>query len=249
METKKEIERVVNFVIDQYKFTSIPEFNALLHPYNVHADNGRSGSHLYEHGGLLYQVLDENKKPIGVPIKASLLDSQPTLAWLEKKFSDNLASRKPFREGLKNEIDLAILRSPGLSVQDFIELLDRQSISTVLRENEDGFIYGITYIDRKNRVVFNGSSLGKEYSAKAILERCGQKETTTSSTPSKPVISKQRDEEQVVRAPKIEDASPAISTGLNEASLLGDLLEPHPEYDPIPYELSGKKKKKKKRKS
>ncbi|MNX78671.1 hypothetical protein D3C86_1102760 [compost metagenome] len=34
-------------------------------------------------------------------------------------------------------------------------------------------LYGITYVDHTTKCVFNGSSLGKEYSAKAIQERCG----------------------------------------------------------------------------
>lgn len=39
--------------------------------------------------------------------------------------------------------------------------------------NSGGKLYGITYIDYTTKNVFNGSSLGKEYSAKAIEERCG----------------------------------------------------------------------------
>ncbi len=35
----------------------------------------------------------------------------------------------------------------------------------------EGPIYGITYVDFKTKCVFNGSDLGKEYGAKAILER------------------------------------------------------------------------------
>jgi hypothetical protein len=34
-----------------------------------------------------------------------------------------------------------------------------------------GYTYGITYIDNHNKTVFNGSDLGKAYSAKAILDR------------------------------------------------------------------------------
>ncbi len=34
-------------------------------------------------------------------------------------------------------------------------------------------IYGLTYIDRNTKSVFNGSDIGKEYSAKAILKKCG----------------------------------------------------------------------------
>lgn len=41
--------------------------------------------------------------------------------------------------------------------------------------NDQGILYGITYVDYTTKRDFNRSSLGKEYSAKAILERCGLK--------------------------------------------------------------------------
>jgi hypothetical protein len=50
--------------------------------------------------------------------------------------------------------------------------LKRDGIETVLRKNDAGIIYGITYVDHRSKSVFNGSTLGKNYSAKAIQERC-----------------------------------------------------------------------------
>jgi len=41
----------------------------------------------------------------------------------------------------------------------------------LLRQNDEGRIYGITFVDNQHKVVFNGSDLGKGYGAKAILER------------------------------------------------------------------------------
>jgi hypothetical protein len=51
-------------------------------------------------------------------------------------------------------------------------LLKKEGIDMVLRRNEHGVIYGITYVDHVTRAVFNGSALGKAYSANAIRERC-----------------------------------------------------------------------------
>lgn len=42
----------------------------------------------------------------------------------------------------------------------------------ILRKSRDGQLYGITYVDLKTRSVFNGSSLGKEFSAKGIQQSC-----------------------------------------------------------------------------
>ena len=41
----------------------------------------------------------------------------------------------------------------------------------VYRSSEKGQLYGVTYIDHNNKAVFNGSDLGKIYSAKALTQR------------------------------------------------------------------------------
>jgi hypothetical protein len=51
--------------------------------------------------------------------------------------------------------------------------LQKEKISLVIRQNDNGVIYGLTYIDHNTKCVFNGSDIGKDYSAKTILERCG----------------------------------------------------------------------------
>ncbi|MFZ0596796.1 MAG: relaxase, partial [Flavobacterium sp.] len=47
-----------------------------------------------------------------------------------------------------------------------------KSIHMLLRKSGEGQLYGITYVDHKTKSVFNGSSLGKEFSAKGIQENC-----------------------------------------------------------------------------
>ena len=51
------------------------------------------------------------------------------------------------------------------SRQRFVELLGQKRIGVVFRENEQGRIYGVTFIDHDRREVFNGSRMGKEFSA------------------------------------------------------------------------------------
>lgn len=46
-----------------------------------------------------------------------------------------------------------------------------KGIDLVLRRNDEGRIYGATFIDHNQRVVLNGSRLGKEFSANALNER------------------------------------------------------------------------------
>lgn len=175
IESKKAISNVLNAVLNQYKYASLPELNAVLKQYNVLADRGSENSKIFLSKGLVYRILDEQGKPIGVPIKASAFYSKPTLKFLEEKFKRNEVRRIPDKTRVKNTIDIALLRERAMSTNELARLLEKEGISAVFRKSAEGLLYGITYVDHSTKSVFNGSSLGKEYSAKAIQERCGLK--------------------------------------------------------------------------
>jgi len=170
--TKAAISAIVREVVDTYKFTSLPELNGALRQFNVTASRGAEGTVMYEKGGLVYNILNEKGEPVGIPIKASSIYSSPTLKNLEKRYVPNDTSRKPYGQRLKHLLDKAIAMS-----QNSTELktqLQKQGIRILFRENVQGNVYGVTFIDNATRVVFNGSDLGKAYSAKAFLERLPQ---------------------------------------------------------------------------
>jgi hypothetical protein len=169
-ETKRSITNVLAVVIDQYKYTSLAELNAILKLYNVTADRGTAGSRIYNNRGLIYRLLDEKGNKVGVPIKASSIYCKPTLGFLEERFAQNESLRAPFKSRLKTAIDWSMSKNPA-SLAEFILSLQKEKLSVVIHENDQGFIYGITFIDHRTKTVFNGSELGKEYSAKAIQER------------------------------------------------------------------------------
>src|SRR5690606_33648565 len=49
--------------------------------------------------------------------------------------------------------------------------LQKEGIDTVLRQNAEGLVYGVTFVDHKTKGISNGSSVGKEYSAKGLQDR------------------------------------------------------------------------------
>lgn len=51
------------------------------------------------------------------------------------------------------------------SESEFRSKLRQQGIDVLFRRNDEGCIYGATFIDHTTRTVLNGSRLGKEYSA------------------------------------------------------------------------------------
>lgn len=233
METKKAISNVLSNVLDSYKCASLAELNALLQLYNIKADRGGETSRMYKGGGLMFRALDEQGKKIGAPIKASQFWMRPTLKKLEQHFLKNAVAKQPFRNRLKNAIDLALLQPRG--IHDLIKALEKEGISTVLRQSDTGSIYGITYVDHRNKVVFNGSEIGKPYSAKAILERCGNDyghvQLQPPATRNRSVPVQQEDEQQRPR----------------EVGMLELLTQAEQSNEPIPYPLRKTKKKKRKR--
>jgi len=104
-ETKRSISNIVRMVTRSYKYTSLPELNAVLHQYNVHADRGTEKSKMFSKGGLMYSLIDEKQKRAGIPVKASAIHGKPTLAFLEKQFKLNAALRQPLKEFVKKRVD------------------------------------------------------------------------------------------------------------------------------------------------
>jgi hypothetical protein len=171
METKRAIGGVLNSILKSYRFTSLPELNAVLGLYNITADAGSEKSRIRQHEGLVYRVLDEQGNKVGVPIKASDFCSKPTLKSIREKFSGNEEARAGLRGRIRNAVDLALLQE-RIDLKGLHDRLKKDGIDLVIRQNADGVIYGLTYVDHIKKTVFNGSDLGKAYSARAILERC-----------------------------------------------------------------------------
>lgn len=166
-ELKRSITNVVNEIVKAYKFTSIPELNAVLNQYNITADRGSKDSRMYEKNGLVYWVLDGKGNKLGVPIKASSIYGKPTLKALEDRFRLNEVLRKPLKEQVKSKIDRVLL--VPVSKNEFQKKLKEDGIQVIFRQNDDGRLYGITFVDHESKAVFNGSDLGKSYSAATLI--------------------------------------------------------------------------------
>jgi hypothetical protein len=137
-ETKRAIENVLNAILKNYKYGSLAELNAVLGLYNVMADRGKEDSLMFQRRGLVYSILDEKGNRVGVPIKASLFYSKPTLKFLEERFKINHSEKEQYKAKIKNVIDLAFVGQPGLPLENLIKVLERGGIHTVLRQNSDG---------------------------------------------------------------------------------------------------------------
>ena len=71
---------------------------------------------------------------------------------------------KPLIPAIRHRI-LEVMCSSPQTEKALQQRLEEQGLRAVIRKNESGRIYGITFIDDKVGVVLNGSRLGKGYAA------------------------------------------------------------------------------------
>ena len=249
-QTKMAIQNVLEAVLTQYRYASLPELNAVLKQYNVMAERGGENSRVYQHKGLLYRILDAEGNPIGVPIKASKFYNNPTLKTLEEKFKENEAKRMPYKARIKNAIDMILMREK-LTLQDLIKALEKQGIHVALRQSDTGLIYGITDVDHQTKCVFNGSELGKQYSTKAIQERCQQKTVSEQKLPphsAQDPIGLQPQASAVEAETKVHpNAMPIAAPFKKIENILDVLMQTEQTSNYLPYQLKRKRNRRKRK--
>ena len=253
-DTKRSISNVLDAVLKRYQYTSLHELNAILKLRNVVADRGQEGGRIHRTGGLIYRVLDNEGKYIGKPIKASSIYSKPTLAYLHGRFEENKVKRIANRSNVKKIVSDVL--AGATHMQNFIQALKHHKIDTILRQNDIGYLYGITFVDHTTRCVFNGSDLG-QLSAADI-----QKKFNSVQAPS---ISLPQPAEQQLSLTKADSRSPQPTPPtpirfervpskqkepnemIRQYDLLKQLMRIEKGFTPVHYALSGKKKKKKRK--
>jgi hypothetical protein len=236
--TKRGITNVLDAVLSEYKYASLAELNAVLKLYNLTADRGSEGGTIYKKRGLHYRILDERGNKIGVPIKASSIYSKPTLDYLEHRFKQNEALKQEFKKNLKTSIDWIMVKPPR-GLQAFEQALKKEKITLFVRQNDNGIVYGLTYIDHNTKCLFNGSDIGKDYSARAILEKCGV---------SQNISVQERSIETKIHSNELSfDTTKQLHQHQDSWKIIDAIIKPSEDLQYLPYEL--RKQKKKKRKS
>ncbi|WP_276368730.1 relaxase/mobilization nuclease domain-containing protein [Chryseolinea sp. H1M3-3] len=172
-ETKRTINNIVAEVMKRYKFASLTELNAVLRQYNVMADRGKEGMTMFDKNGLIYTMLDSKGNKVGVPIKASALYCKPTMKNLDGHFKLGGALKEVQKGRLIKIIDSFFHATDRHTRVNFCDYMNFYGVNTMFRENKDGRIYGLTFIDNRKGAVFNGSDLGKQYSGQAVIKRFG----------------------------------------------------------------------------
>ena len=167
---KSQISSVIRHLSCYYQFQSLGEYNALLSLFNMTVEKVEGELQGQLKRGLLYFPLDDQGKKAGNPFKASLFGKNGGLQALEQHFSKCKIDLKdsPIKRSLKYAINLALQTTTD--EQSFKKRLMEYGIDIVVRRNDAGRIYGITFIDHDSKTVYNGSRLGKELSANILNE-------------------------------------------------------------------------------
>ena len=167
---KAQVTHTARTLLECYNCHSLAEFNTLLNLYNVTVYEVRGNVDGNEYHGIMYGALDDNGQQVGTPFKSSKFGKVFGYEALQKKFAVSAEKMKKdnLSERTRQEITKA-MQDIGTK-EDFARRLKEADIEVVYRINSEGRLYGITFIDHIGRTVFNGSRLGKAFSANVFNE-------------------------------------------------------------------------------
>lgn len=161
---KRQVQNTVKLVGMRYKFQTLGEYNAVLSLYNIRCEPTDGRVNGREYHGLVYFAMNDNGDTVSTPFKASRLGKFASRAAVEGHFERSRESVEI--RPTKRIVASVMAQSSGKD--DFLTRLNSNGIDLVLRYNEEGRIYGATFVDHNTHTVLNGSRLGKEFSANAF---------------------------------------------------------------------------------
>jgi hypothetical protein len=162
---KGQIASVVRYLPKYYQFQTFGEYNALLSLFNITAEEVKGEQHGQPKQGLVYFALNENGEKSSNPFKASLFGKSAGYIQLQNHFtaSKEALSHSEAKLSIRKAIETVL--EYATDEADFKKQLAKKGINVIIRKNDTGRIYGITFIDHNSKSVWNGSHLGKELSA------------------------------------------------------------------------------------
>ena len=161
---KEQVSNVVRMVMKHYHFCSLGELNTILSVYNLAVEEVKTEFRGKKYEGLVYVPTDDKGDKVSSPIHASDIGRGVGYTAVQNRIQKSKQGIKPLLRILRNKVLQAMRTSPRTE-KDLQSRLEEQGLRVVIRKNEGGRIYGITFIDDKVGVALNGSRLGKGYAA------------------------------------------------------------------------------------
>ena len=169
-DVKHQIGNAVKGACYGYRFQSFGEYKALLACYNVYAEEVKGEINGTPYQGIVYSAMNDKGEKVGNPVKASRIGKSVGYEALERRMqkSGEVIKDKNLKEHTRRTV-AAVMKTAD-NRRELERQLKQKGIDVLFRQNDSGRIYGVTFIDHNNRVVLNGSRLGKEFSANVFNE-------------------------------------------------------------------------------
>ena len=161
---KEQVASTLRMVLKHYKFCSLGELNAILSRYHLAVEEVKTEFRGKKYDGLVYVPTDEKGNKAGTPIHASDIGRGVGYTAVQNRMQKSKQAIKPLIPTIRNRVLQVMCTSPR-TAEEFRQRLEEQGLRVVIRRNESGRIYGITFIDDEEGGALNGSRLGKGYSA------------------------------------------------------------------------------------
>ena len=161
---KEQVASVLRMVLKHYKFCSLGELNAILGKYNLAVEEVKTEFRGKKHDGLVYVPTDDKGDKVSTPINASDIGRGVGYTAVQNRMQKSKQTIKPLIPTIRNKV-LQTMRTSPRTAEEFRQQLEEQGLRVVIRKNESGRIYGITFIDDEMGIALNGSRLGKGYSS------------------------------------------------------------------------------------
>ena len=161
---KEQVASVVRMVLKHYKFCSLGELNAILSKYNLAVEEVKTEFRGKKYDGLVYVPTDDKSNKVSTPIHASDIGRGMGYTAVQNRIQKSKQAIKPLIPAMRHRI-LEVMCSSPQTEKALQQRLEEQGLRVVIRKNESGRIYGITFIDDEVGIALNGSRLGKGYAA------------------------------------------------------------------------------------
>ena len=161
---KELVANVIRMVLKHYCFCSLGELNAILSKYNLAVEEVKTEFRGKKYDGLVYVPTDDKGNKVSTPINASDIGRGVGYTAVQNRMQKSKLAVKPLVPAIRGKVLQTMHTSPRTE-EALRQRLKEQGLRTVVRKNESGRIYGITFIDDKVGVALNGSRLGKGYAA------------------------------------------------------------------------------------
>ncbi len=161
---KEQVASVVRMVLKHYRFCSLGELNAVLSKYNLAVEEVKTEFRGKKYDGLVYVPTADKSNKVSTPIHASDIGRGVGYTAVQNRMQKSKQTIKPLIPTVRRKV-LEVMRTSPDTKEKLQQKLEEQGLRVVIRRNESGRIYGITFIDDEQGVALNGSRLGKGYAA------------------------------------------------------------------------------------